>query len=81
MVKQVIPPDVSVEVVENLVDAAIAGMTMRINSTTSTNEVFSATLTMAARTLNAALSMGANPEPLREAVMKLWEMLPKERAS
>lgn len=79
--KKSVPDDISVEMINELVDATFEGMATKINKTTSSNEVFSAATTLTARTISAALSMGVKPEVLRKAVMELWEMIPKPVAS
>ena len=63
------------EVVEAMVLGMLEGMKPAAGDST-TNEVFSAVLTLAGHVISVCLAHGANPDAIREGVTQLWEMVP-----
>ncbi len=65
------------EVVEAMVLGMLEGMKPAAQDST-TSEVFSAALTLAGHVITTCLKHGASPDAVREAVAKLWEMIPPD---
>ena len=65
------------EVVERLIKAASDGMLTVAHESTA-NEVFSAYFTMAKYAVMMAIDAGADPQALRDAVQKVYEVIPSE---
>ena len=60
-----------------LVDAAQQAMAAQAVNATA-DEVFSAYYTMAINATHTALNMGANMEPIREVIARMYGLLPPE---
>ena len=66
------------DVVDRLVEGALDGMMLVASrETTTPAEAYSAMLTVSLRAMNAAENQGVNLEEFRDAVMRLYERLPK----
>ncbi len=65
------------EIVEAMVLGMLEGMKPAAGDST-TNEVFSAVLTLAGHVISVCLAHGANPDAIREGVTQLWEMIPPD---
>lgn len=65
------------EAIAMLVNAMADAMTEQAAHVTA-DEIYSACFTLTSRAVSSALKAGVEPEPLREAIAKIYAVLPQE---